>query len=97
MMKYSVSKFVANEWIRIEDEDHPLYWVKGKRILSAHVFNNKLNNCLPLYLGGQKGNPSNRISNLKETWTDLNLKLIQSIFNSNQIHSCCHLTKEVAE
>ena len=37
------------------------------------------------------------ISKLKEMWTTLNLKAIQSIFHPNQLHSRCHFPKEVAE
>ena len=46
---------------------------------------------------GQKQNLSNMISKLKETWTALNLNLIQSIFHPNQLHSRCHLPKGVTE
>ena len=74
-----------------------LYWAKGKRSLSAHVFNNKVQNWLILYLEGQKRNSSNRISKLEKPWTALYLKAIQSIFHLNQLHSRCHLPKEVAE
>ena len=96
-LKYSVANVVANGWLNIEDDEHPLYWVKGKSILYAHVFNNKLQNWLTLYLEVQKQNSSNRISKLKEMWTDLNLKVVQSIFQLDQLHSHCHLPKEVAE
>ena len=34
---------------------------------------------------------------MKEPWTDLNLKVIQSIFHPNQLNSRCHFSKEVAE
>ena len=37
-LKYSVSNVVANRWLNIEDDEHSLYWVKGKSILSAYVF-----------------------------------------------------------
>ena len=62
--KYSVSNIVANGWINIEDDEHPLYLVKGKSSLYAHVFDNKVHNRLILYLEGQKHNLSNRISKL---------------------------------
>ena len=96
-LKYSVANFVANGWLDIEDDEHPLYWVKGKASLSAHVFNNKVQNRLILYLEDQKRNSSNRIRKSKEPWPALNFKVIQSIFQPNQLHSCCHLLKEVVE
>ena len=55
-LKYYVSKVVANGWINIKDDENPLYWVKGNSSLSAHVFNNKVQNRLILYLQGQKRN-----------------------------------------
>ena len=96
-LKYSVANFVANGWLDIEDDEHPLYWVKGKASLSAHVFNNKVQNRLILYLQGQKRNSSNRVSKPKEPWTTLNLKAIQSIFHPNQLQSRCNFPKEVTE
>ena len=71
--------------------------MKGKSSLYAHVFNNKVQNQLIFYLEGQKRNLSSRISNLKEPWTVLNLKVIQSIFHPNQMYSHCHFLKEVSE
>ena len=41
-LKYSVANVVANGQLNIEDDDHPLYWVKDKSSLSAHAFNNKV-------------------------------------------------------
>ena len=41
-LKYSVDNGAANGWRNIEDDEHSLYWVKGKTSLSAHVFNNKV-------------------------------------------------------
>ena len=52
---------------------------------------------LILYLEGQRINPSNSISKLKEPRTALNLKAIQSIFHPDQLHSRCHFPKEVTE
>ena len=71
--------------------------MKVKSSLSAHVFNKKLHNRLILYLEGQKRNTSNRISKLKEPWTALNLKAIQSIFHPDHLRSNCHFPKEAAE
>ena len=51
---------------------------------------------LILYLEGQRINPSNSISKLKEPRTALNLKAIQSIFHPDQLHSRCHFWREVA-
>ena len=65
VLKYSVANDVANGWIIIEDDEHLLYWVKGKISLSAYVFNNKVQNWLIMYLEVQKWNSSNIISNLK--------------------------------
>ena len=65
MLEYSVANVVANGWLNIEDGDHPLYWVNGKSILSALLFNKKVQNQLILYLQGQKQNSSNRIVRLK--------------------------------
>ena len=96
-LNYSVANVVANWWINIEDDEHPLYWVKVKSSLSAHVFNNKVYNWLIIYLEGQKYNSSYRISKLKELWNDLNFKSIQSIFRPDQLNSCCHFPKEVVE
>ena len=62
-----------------------------------HVLNNKVQNQLILYLEGQKRNSSNRIIKLKEPWTVLNLKVIQSIFHPGQLHSRFRFLKEVAE
>ena len=95
-LKYYVSNVVDNGWINIEDDEHLLYWVKGKSSLYVHVFNNKVHNLLILYLEGQKRNSSNSISKLKELWTALNLKEIQSIFHPDQLHSHCHFPKQVA-
>ena len=96
-LKYSIDRVVDNGWINIEDDENPRYWVKGEIILSAHVFINKVHNLLILYLEGHKWNESNRLIKLKEPWTALNLKVIQSIFYSDQLHSYCHFPKEVAE
>ena len=41
-LKYSFVNAAANGWLNIEDDENPLYWVKGKSNLSAHVFNNKV-------------------------------------------------------
>ena len=71
--------------------------VKGKSSLSAHVFNNKVQNRFIQCLEGQKWILSNRIIKLKEPWNALNLKVIQSIILLNQLHGCCHFPKEVAE
>ena len=95
-LKYSVANVVANGCLNIEDGEHPLYCMKGKSSLSLCVFNNKIQNWLILYLQGQKCNLSNRISKLKYPWTALNLKVIQSIFCPDYLHSCCRLPKEVA-
>ena len=51
-LKYSVSKFFVNVWIKIEHYEHPLYWVKGKSSLYVYLFNNKVHNRLILYLEG---------------------------------------------
>ena len=96
-MKYSVANAVNNEWLNVEDDKHPLYWVKGKSSLSEHVFANKVHNWLIMYLESQKQNSSNRISKLKEPWTDSSFKKIQSIFHPDQLHSSCHFPNEVAE
>ena len=69
MLKYSVANVVSNGWLNIEYEEHPIYWLKGRISLSAHVFNNKLQILLIQYLEGQKCNLSNKISKLKELWT----------------------------
>ena len=82
-LKYSVANIVANGWINIEDDEHLIYWVKGKSSLYEQVFTNKVHNWFILYSEGQKRNSSNRISKLKEPWTGLNLKEIQSIFHPN--------------
>ena len=42
MLKYFVADVVSNGLLKIEDDEHPLYWVKGKISLTAHVFNNKI-------------------------------------------------------
>ena len=97
MLNYSVSNFFANGWLNIEDDDYLLYWVKVKSSLSAHVFNNKVQNQLVLYLEGQKLNSSNRIFKLKDLWTALNFKMIQSIFDPNQLHSHCCFPRWVTE
>ena len=34
---------------------------------------------------------------MKEPWTALNLKVIQSIFHPDQLHSRCYFPKEVAD
>ena len=41
-LKYSVTNVVANGWLNIEDDEHPLYWMKGRSSLSMHVINNKV-------------------------------------------------------
>ena len=74
-----------------------IYWVNVKSSFSAHVFNNKVQNRLILSLEGQKRNSSNIMSKLKEPWTALNLKSIQSIFHPNQLHSRFHFPKDMAE
>ena len=66
MLGYSVANVVTNECLNIEDDEHPLYWVKGKISISVHVFKNKVHNWLILYLEGQKRNSSNRTIKLKE-------------------------------
>ena len=96
-LKYSIASVVSNGWLNIEDDDNPIYWVKGKISLSAHMFKNKVHNRLILYLEGHKWNDSNRTIKMKEPWTALNLKVIQSIFHSEQLHRCFHLPKEVEE
>ena len=96
-LNYSVANVVTNGWLNIENDQHPLYWVTGKISLSVHVFNNKVQNRLILYLGGQKRNQSKMVSKLKETWTGLNLKEIQSIFNPGRLHSHCHFPKQVVQ
>ena len=65
MFKYSVANVVINGWLNIEDDVHPLYRLKVNISLSAHVFNNKVQNQLIIYLEGQKHDTSNKISNLK--------------------------------
>ena len=49
-LKYSVANVVANGCLNIEDDEHPLYWLKGKSSLYAHVFNNNVQNQLTMYL-----------------------------------------------
>ena len=41
-LNYSVDNVVTNGWLNIEDDEDPIYWVKGKSSLSALVFNNKV-------------------------------------------------------
>ena len=96
-LKCPVSNVIANGWISIGDDEHTLYWVKYKSSLYVHVFSNKLKNRLILYLEGQKRNLSNRISKLEKPQDALNLKVIQSIFHPDQLHSNCHFPKEEAE
>ena len=96
-MKYSVVNVVDNGWLNIEDDDHPLYWVKVKSSLSLHVFNNKVHNRLILCSKGQKRNSSNSVSKLKETFTALNLKVVQSVFHPDQLNNNCNLPKDVKE
>ena len=43
-LDYFVANVVANEWMNIEDDEHPLYWVKVKSSLSELVFNKKIKN-----------------------------------------------------
>ena len=64
-MEYSIANVVANGWLNIEDDEHPLYWVNDKRSLSALVFNKKVQNQLIGYFQGQKRNLSKRIIKLK--------------------------------
>ena len=64
-LKYYVAYVIANGWLNIEDDEHPLHWMKVKISLSAHVFNNKVQIFFIIYLQGQKRNSSNRISKLK--------------------------------
>ena len=71
--------------------------MKGKRRFSKNLFNNKVHNWLILYLQSQKRNVSNRISNLKQPWTNINLKEIQSMFHPDQLHSRCRFPKEAVE
>ena len=73
-LEYSVFNVFANWWLNIEDDKHPLYWVKGKSSLSVIVFNRKLQNNLILYLQGQVSvhNLSSKIVNLKEPRTEKN-------------------------
>ena len=59
-------QYFSTGWINIEDGEHLLYCVKGRISLSAHVFNNKVQNWLIIYLEGQKRNLSHSISKLKE-------------------------------
>ena len=96
-MDYSVTNVVANGWLNIEDDEHPLYWVQGKISLSTLLFKLKVQNMLVLYMQGQKRNWGSRISKLKEPWTVFNFKVIQSIFHPDQLHGRCHFPKEVAE
>ena len=65
-LKYYVENVVANGWLIIEDDEHPLYWVKVISSLSAHMFNNKVQNWLILYLEVQKRNSSKMLCKLKE-------------------------------
>ena len=95
-MDYSVTNVVANGWLNIEDDEHLIYSVKGNSSLYVLVFNKKVQNQLIGYLQGQKLNLSSSISRLKGLWTE-NLKAIQPIFHPNQLHSCCHFPREVAE
>ena len=95
--KYYVTNVFVKGCLNIEDDEHLLYSVKVRSSLSTHLFNNKLQNQLILYLKGQKWNSSNRISKLKEPWTALNLKAVQYILLPNQLYSCCQFLKEVAE
>ena len=96
-LEYYFANIVANGWLNIEYDEHPFYWVKGNISLSTFVVKNKVQNKLIGYLQGQKRNLSIRISKLNETWTQLNLKAIQSIFYPNQLHTCCHLPEEVVD
>ena len=94
-LEYYFANAVTNEWLNVEDDEHPLYWVKFNSSLYVLVFNKKVQNQLILYLQGQKCNPSNRIIKLKEPWNFFNLKVIQYIFRPDQLHSCCRFPKEV--
>ena len=49
-----------------------------------------------MYFEGHKQISSKRIINLKELWTVLNLKVIQSIFHPDELHSHFKFLKEVA-
>ena len=73
-LEYSVANVVTNGWLNIEDDDYPLYWVKGNNSLSALTFNKKVQNQLIMYLQCQVStrNLSSNIFNFKETWTEKN-------------------------
>ena len=66
MLEYSIVNVVANGLLKIEGDEHPLYWVKGWSSLSALVFNKKAQNQLILYLQGQKQNLIRSIDKIKE-------------------------------
>ena len=55
-LTHFVANGIANGWINVEDDDHMLYYMKAKRSVHAHVFNNKVQNWLILYLQDQKHN-----------------------------------------
>ena len=52
-LEYSVASVVTNGLMNIEDDEHFLYWVKGKSSLSTLVFDKKVQNQLILYFQGQ--------------------------------------------
>ena len=98
-LEYYVTNDVANGWINIEDDEHPLYCVKGKSSLYALVFNKKVQYQLILYLKCQVStrNLSSNIVNLKELWNKQILKSIQFIFHPNLMYSRYHFLKEVED
>ena len=82
-LEYSVANVVTNGWLKIEDDEHMLYWVKGKIILSALVFNKKVYNLWIMYLQGNiiTRNFSSKVVKSKEPWPEKHLKAIQFIFH----------------
>ena len=83
----------------IEDDSHPLYWLKFKIILSALLFNKKVDNHLILYFQVQVTtlNLSINILKLKELCTEQNLKAVQFIFHPYILYIHCHLSKELLD
>ena len=41
-LEYSVDNIVANGWLNIEYDEHPLYFLKGESSLSALLLNKKV-------------------------------------------------------
>ena len=97
--EYYVSNVVSNYCLKIEDDEHPLYRVKGNSGLSVLVFNNKVQNLLILYLQGKVStrNLGGNILKLKEPWTEKKLESIQFIFQPDLLYSNFHFPKEVAD